>query len=165
MSDTPDVSQLPQFTGGRARCQPCGWPEAATEYTPPFAGGVQRVLDRRDLDGNRWPSGRFLKRTCTRCGFEWAEACVGDVIEADAARRPGRCLSMNLGDRCERNDMHPGYHCYGGREWAGPQHVAPHPDGSVLFAQCGSMNLGDRCIKPRGHTGTLHRNDSRGWAE
>lgn len=65
--------KLPEFTDDLAHCDPCGYPDADTTY-------VSASLMPGDLDrtinpfGGRWPVFAFLKRTCLRCGFQWAEA-------------------------------------------------------------------------------------------
>lgn len=65
--------EIPEFSDDLAHCDPCGWPEADTEYVPPIVGGVS--IERRvNPFGGGWPAFAFLKRTCTRCGFQWAEA-------------------------------------------------------------------------------------------
>lgn len=72
------MTHLPEYTGDLAYCDACEWPEAATEYVPAILGPVS--LDRRvNPCGGGWPVGAFLKRTCERCGFQWAEALADSL--------------------------------------------------------------------------------------
>ena len=65
--------EIPEFSDDLAHCDPCGWADAGIEYVPAIAGPV--AIDRRvNPFGGGWPVFAFLKRTCTRCGFQWAEA-------------------------------------------------------------------------------------------
>ena len=65
--------ELPEFSDDLAHCDPCGWPEADTLFVPAIAGAAS--VDRRiNPFGGSWPVFAFLKRTCQRCGFQWAEA-------------------------------------------------------------------------------------------
>ena len=65
--------EIPEFTDDLAHCDPCGWADAGTEYVPAIVGPVS--IERRvNPFGGGWPVFAFLKRTCTRCGFQWAEA-------------------------------------------------------------------------------------------
>lgn len=65
--------EIPEFTDDLAHCDPCGWPDADTEYVP---ASLMPLDTARNVNpfGGRWPVFAFLKRTCTRCGFQWAEA-------------------------------------------------------------------------------------------
>jgi len=65
--------ELPEFTDDLAHCDPCGWADAGTEYVPAIVGiaALDRVVNPF---GGGWPVFAFLKRTCLRCGFQWAEA-------------------------------------------------------------------------------------------
>lgn len=67
--------ELPEFSDDLPYCDACAWPEADTTYVPAAAGMVSTAR-RINPSGGHWPAFAFLKRTCTRCGFEWAEACV-----------------------------------------------------------------------------------------
>lgn len=67
------MTHLPEYSDDLAHCDPCGWPEADTEYVPAVVGPASS--DRRiNPSGGSWPVFAFLKRTCLRCGFQWAEA-------------------------------------------------------------------------------------------
>lgn len=67
--------ELPEYTGDLAYCQPCGWSDALTEYVPAIAG-LASVSRRIDSNGVSRPAQAYLKRTCERCGFQWAEATL-----------------------------------------------------------------------------------------
>lgn len=62
--------EIPGFSDDLAHCEQCGWADADTEYVP----ASRSPLDRINPFGGSWPPFGFLKRTCTRCGFQWAEA-------------------------------------------------------------------------------------------
>jgi hypothetical protein len=85
--------EIPEFTDDLAHCDPCGWPEAATEYVPAslVPGDLSRTMNPF---GGRWPVFAFLKRTCTRCGFQWAEAPMRPRPEP----RIGPTLLLGQGD-------------------------------------------------------------------
>lgn len=78
--------ELPEYTGDLAYCQPCGWSDALTEYVPAIIGiaGLARIINPA---GGSWPAVAFLKRTCERCGFQWAEAPLRDREDGDEGRR------------------------------------------------------------------------------
>lgn len=82
--------ELPEFSADLAHCDPCGWPEADTEYVPASThpGDLSRALNPF---GGRWPVFAFLKRTCTRCGFQWAEAPLPPRQEEEAGDVNCRC--------------------------------------------------------------------------
>lgn len=71
---------LPEFSGDLAHCDACEWPDADTAYVPPFDGawtGLDAVRRDRLNSGKHQPLCAYLKRTCGRCRFEWAERLVG----------------------------------------------------------------------------------------
>lgn len=67
--------ELPEFSDDLSHCDACAWPEADTVFVTAILGAAS--VDRKvNPCGGHWPVFAFLKRTCIRCGFEWAEACV-----------------------------------------------------------------------------------------
>lgn len=101
--------ELPEFSDDLAHCDPCGWPEADTEYVPAIAGPV--AIERRvNPFGGGWPVFAFLKRTCTRCGFQWAEAPLPPRQE-DA---PNACeVGLGIDKMCVLDEGHTGSHRFG----------------------------------------------------
>lgn len=64
------AAALPAFSGDHPPCVKCGIRDAYTQYVPPRQPVYERgrvLITYRD---------EFLKRTCSRCSYEWAEACV-----------------------------------------------------------------------------------------
>lgn len=103
--------ELPEFSDDLAHCDPCGWPDADTAYVPAIAGPV--VIERRvNPFGGGWPVFAFLKRTCTRCGFQWAEAPLLPQV-------PDQLCGVTAisGDRCKlpagHFDTHTSPHLFG----------------------------------------------------
>lgn len=162
------MSNLPEYTGELACCEVCGYPDASTEYVP--KSGKRIDPHRMDQNGNPWPADRFLKRTCDRCGFQWAEACVPPVDPATlfcaecrdtgakggepcAACQPlpyqGPCTSVSGGDRCQLVEGHLGNHRRNHVQWG--------------VGRCLSENLGDRCELAGDHM-VSHRYGQREWA-
>lgn len=78
--------ELPEYTGDLAYCQPCGWSDAHTEYVPAITGIAELARIINPAGGN-WPTVAFLKRTCERCGFQWAEAPLRGREDEDVDRR------------------------------------------------------------------------------
>lgn len=89
--------ELPEFTDELAHCDPCGYPDANTTYVPAslMPGDPDRT---RNPFGGRWPAFAFLKRTCLRCGFQWAEAPLlprdqtDGLCDATQAMSGARCV-------------------------------------------------------------------------
>lgn len=79
------AGEIPEFSADLPYCQPCGWQDADTEYVSASGnpGDLSRTLNPF---GGRWPVFAFLKRTCLRCGFQWAEAPLTKHIENDRDR-------------------------------------------------------------------------------
>lgn len=103
--------ELPEFSEDLAYCDPCGWTDADTEYVPAIAGLV--VIERRvNPFGGGWPVFAFLKRTCLRCGFQWAEAPLPPRQEDQLCD-----VSAISGDRCKMPaghfDTHTSPHLFG----------------------------------------------------
>jgi len=63
---------LPEYSGELALCDACGFCDAETEYVPSNWFRLDRGKGLVNLTSG--PAGSFLKRTCERCGFEWAES-------------------------------------------------------------------------------------------
>lgn len=71
---------LPEFSEDWVHCEACDWADAATEFVNKFEGswtGIDAVRRDRLNSGKHQPLCAYLKRTCTRCGFEWAERLAG----------------------------------------------------------------------------------------
>lgn len=66
------MSALPEYSDDETTCVKCGMVEAQTEYMPGLAGVD---LDRAHIDGAPFHN-EFLKRTCVRCEYMWAERCL-----------------------------------------------------------------------------------------
>lgn len=69
------MSNLPPYSGDTNEgvdCIKCGFYIATTEYMPPAKGILPHTLP--GVGGTTHDE--FLKRTCDRCGYEWAEACM-----------------------------------------------------------------------------------------
>lgn len=67
---------LPEFSDDLSHCDMCSYPDAAVEFVNRFEGawtGLDAVRRDRLNSGKHQPLCAYLKRTCRRCGFEWAE--------------------------------------------------------------------------------------------
>ncbi|AKA61704.1 hypothetical protein SEA_YDN12_37 [Streptomyces phage YDN12] len=108
--------EIPEFTGDLAHCDPCGWPDADTTYVPAslMPGDLDRTMNPF---GGRWPAFAFLKRTCLRCGFQWAEAPLPPSDPEDAA---GCDVLSVAGSRCKLRAGHFNTH-------TSPHRFGPRP--------------------------------------
>lgn len=68
------MTALPPYSGPLSSCQKCGNGQADTQWQPSTAelSAYGHLLDRRALADTGEPG--WLLRTCTRCGYQWAEA-------------------------------------------------------------------------------------------
>lgn len=95
-----DPRELPEFSDEFSFCQACHWQDADTKYVAPSGSPLG---DRRDQQGNLWPVCAFLKRTCTRCGFQWAER----TAEREDAPVDGFCDVLSVGgSKCNERPGH-----------------------------------------------------------
>ncbi|AMD42781.1 hypothetical protein SEA_XKCD426_40 [Streptomyces phage Xkcd426] len=104
-----DVSKpLPPYSGDNdfgPDCVKCGFDSASTEFMPDSTGfNPDRVCYGYPYRGE------FLKRTCLRCGYAWAEAVIRPVPQA-------RCGSTNQDFRCDLAEGHSTQHTDGLATW------------------------------------------------
>ena len=71
------MSALPEYSGDFSHCWACGNPEAETTYVPRIKSPSDAISEKRTVHRDPKPGpDPFLKRTCTRCGYTWAEQTV-----------------------------------------------------------------------------------------
>lgn len=120
--------EIPEFTDDLAHCDPCGYPDADTTYVPAslMPGDLERLMNPF---GGRWPVFAFLKRTCLRCGFQWAEA----PLSPQQPDQPELCGDRSAGGppcNLQAGHLSP--------------HVSSHPCPAPAV-------LGMKCSLPAGH--------------